>query len=199
MSVAKASREVTLGFLTVVEHGADGLFGGYLVLNGLGRPLEFHCTEPVRPSRAQEILYGPTLRPFLFGEQIGGALVNRSKRPVAAVLTDQEPVLALRTAVDCPMALVLAGPQRPETNVGDPAVGPSAASPGRCRFDPAHGAPAGLALFTLGTHRLAVLGGSSEDRHLITERLGDWAHSFDLAEPFQRIREAIEEARQGGS
>ena len=50
-----------LGFLTVVEHPQHGLFGGYLLLNHGGRPLEFHCTAPIKPNRAQEILYGPTL------------------------------------------------------------------------------------------------------------------------------------------
>lgn len=49
---------IALGFLTVVEHKQHGLFGGYLVLNQVGRPLEFHCTAPVKPNRAQEILYG---------------------------------------------------------------------------------------------------------------------------------------------
>ena len=57
-----------IGFLTVTEHAEHGLFGGYLILNVSGRPLEFHCTAPLKPSRAQEILYGPTLRPFLFGD-----------------------------------------------------------------------------------------------------------------------------------
>jgi hypothetical protein len=56
-----------LGFLAVVEHELHGLFGGYLLLNATGRPLEFHCTAPVRPNRAQQILYGPTLEPYLYG------------------------------------------------------------------------------------------------------------------------------------
>ena len=64
----------TIGFLTVVEHQETGLTGGYLVLNTLGRPVEFHCTAPLKTNRAQEILYGPTLRPFLYGEQIGQTL-----------------------------------------------------------------------------------------------------------------------------
>src|SRR6188474_707044 len=67
-----------IGFLTIVEHQESGLTGGYLVLNTLGRPLEFHCTAPLKTNRAQEILYGPTLRPFLYGEQIGQTLLEKS-------------------------------------------------------------------------------------------------------------------------
>ena len=60
---------VHLGFLTVIECARDGFVGGLLILNQLGRPLEFHCSVPVRPNRAQEILYGPTLCGFLCGER----------------------------------------------------------------------------------------------------------------------------------
>ena len=68
-----------LGFLTVLEHPQHGLFGGYLVLNAAARPLEFHCTAPIKPNRAQEILYGPTLQSFLYGEQIGRTLLEKAK------------------------------------------------------------------------------------------------------------------------
>jgi hypothetical protein len=43
---------------------------------------------------------------------------------------------------------------------------------------------------------LAVPEQDEADRRLIAERLAQLPESFDLAEPFARIREAIEEARQ---
>ena len=59
-----------LAFLTVSE-GEDGnFFGGLLAVNLSGRPLEFHCTAPVRANRAQKILFGSTLPAFVYGEQI---------------------------------------------------------------------------------------------------------------------------------
>ena len=73
MPAVDAKSQPALGFLTVLEHSQHGLMGGYLVLNISGRPLEFHCTAPIKPNRAQQILYGPTLEPYLFGEQIGQA------------------------------------------------------------------------------------------------------------------------------
>jgi len=81
------------GFLTVVESPVHGTFGGYLLVDVLGRPLEFHCTAPVRVSRAQAILYGPTLQPHLHGRQIGGALLAESKLAPVVVLTDHEAML----------------------------------------------------------------------------------------------------------
>ena len=83
MSAIPAKPALCLGFLTVVENETLGLIGGYLLLNAAGRPLEFHCTAPVKPSRTQEILYGPTLRPYLLAEVIGQALVAGSELPAA--------------------------------------------------------------------------------------------------------------------
>jgi len=94
-----AGSNKAIGFLTVVEHDLHGLFGGYLLLNETGRPLEFHCTAPVKPNRAQQILYGPTLKPFLYGEQIGATLVNKPTLVPLAVLVDRPASLAARYSV----------------------------------------------------------------------------------------------------
>src|SRR5512137_623050 len=91
MTASGAKSLATIGFLTICERPELGIVGGYLVLNTAGRPLEFHCTVPVRPSRAQEILYGPTLKPFLYGEQIGRALIAKAVSQPLFVCTDVEP------------------------------------------------------------------------------------------------------------
>ena len=114
MESVKSNPKPVIGFLTVVEHPQHGLFGGYLILNMAGRPVEFHCTAPVKPNRAQEILYGPTLDAFLYGEQIGSTLLGHAKSSAAAILTDREPVLALGELTELPVALVLP----PEETVG---------------------------------------------------------------------------------
>src|SRR6266436_3505887 len=103
-----AKSQSALGFLTVLEHAQHGLMGGYLVLNAAGRPLEFHCTTPIKPNRAQQILYGPTLEPYLFGEQIGKALVSKSSVDPLLICTDLRAAMAVRGVVNAPVALVLA-------------------------------------------------------------------------------------------
>jgi len=186
MATAHALSGRLMGFLTVVEQPEFGLFGGYLLLNWAGRPLEFHCTAPVKPNRAQEILYGPTLEPFLYGEQIAATLVDQAKVQPVAVFTDQEPALALREGCSIPAALVLPPEATLPVN-GDHRV---------LRFDEPHADTPGLVAFRLGRNRLAVPAGSADDGRLITERLADLPESFDLAEPFGRIREAIQEAQK---
>ncbi|MCA9267141.1 MAG: hypothetical protein KDA41_01655, partial [Planctomycetales bacterium] len=77
----------SIGFLTAVHDPEQGWIGGYLLLNTAARPLEFHCTSPVRPNRAQEILYGPTLGEFLLGEVIGQTLIKKSEISPAWICT----------------------------------------------------------------------------------------------------------------
>ena len=105
----RQGRRSSFGFLTAVDSSAHGLFGGYLVVDALGRPLEFHCTAPVKVSRAQQILYGPTLQGHLHGRQIGGALLAEGKATPAVVLTDRESMLQVRPQTSLPVALVPAG------------------------------------------------------------------------------------------
>jgi hypothetical protein len=100
---AAGQGDLAFGFLTAVDSPAHGLFGGYLVVDGLGRPLEFHCTAPVKVSRAQQILYGSSLPSHLHGRQIGGALLAEG---TAAVLTDLEAMLHVRPHTSLPVALV---------------------------------------------------------------------------------------------
>jgi hypothetical protein len=206
-----------LGFLTVVRDPEYGLCGGYLILNSAGRPVEFHCTTPLKPNRPQEILYGPTLESFLYGEQIGQTLIQQGGESPLVVFTDLEPVLTAREFVPMPLALVL--PDEPEggdkglegaagtlrvspaadctRSVPDTSSPSSSAFPSdrRFRLDAPHGGPR-LLTFELGRNRVAVPERLQQDRELTVERLCGLVDLFDLAEPFGRIRDAIEEARQ---
>jgi len=191
MTAVDPKAPAPLGFLTVLEHEL-GLIGGYLVLNAAGRPLEFHCTAPVKPNRAQQILFGPTLEPYLYGEQIGQALLGKGDARPGVICTDSSPVLAVRDFTALPVALVLAKPRA--ANDSPPGA---AAAENTWRLDAPHASPAGLNTFELGENRLAVSANRESDRRQILERLESLAN-FDLAEPFERIREAIQEANKTG-
>ncbi len=193
MSESGANQKANLGFLSVVEHPEHGLFGGYLVLNTAARPLEFHCTAPIKPNRAQEILYGPTLEAFLYGDQIGQALLAKAKSKPLFVCTDRPPVLAVRRYVSFPVALIVGS----EGNASEDTAIEAVDHGGKhLRLDAAHSAGPRLLTFALGANRLAVPEQSEQDRQLITEHHDRLSESFDFAEPFTRIREAIEEAQR---
>ena len=183
MAASDSKSLPSLGFLTVVQRTDGSLVGGYLVLSPIARPLEFHCTSPVEANRAQQILYGRTLRPYLCGEQIGRALVDRAQHRPLFVCTDDPDILPLRGDQSPPVVCVL-GPADPDTATDGMPHHPSTAvtigaefqwGPYRAWVHPQHTADQ----TTLQTHW---------QQHLV---------DFDLCEPFERIRQAIQETQAG--
>ena len=104
--MSEQEEQVSLGFITVVDHDELGCIGGYLILNLGGRPLEFHCTAPVRANRAQQILYGVSLKPFLYGELVGRSLIEKGLETPIAILANQPELNSLRSFIDVPLVQV---------------------------------------------------------------------------------------------
>lgn len=167
-----AEPKATIGYYTVTQDSRTGWTGGLLILNGSGRPLEFQCTLPVRPSRAHEILYGPTLRSHIIGEVIGPLLLQKCRSPVSMLCCDQPESLTLENSIKSPVALIKEaaedeeGPITPESLTGFNCVDIAG-----CEF-------------YVPIERLEA-----------TEKLAEeFAELPDAVEPFERIREAIKEA-----
>jgi hypothetical protein len=163
-----------LGFLTIL-HEANGYLGGYLVTNVWGRPLEFRLSSAVQPNRVQQILYGGTLEPYISADLIGKTLVDKAGSPVQLIVTDRETVLDLRRKVECPV-LWLAPATDPRATASSSLVRPGAEGHGPLLCHPRFPNDVPSA------------------RQLMSRLDG----TFDLAEPFARIREAIGEARKMG-
>jgi len=95
-------RAFRIGFLAALETDDGAFVAGLLVTNRYGRPLEFQCTSPVRPTHAQQLLYGETLRPFLLRELMGRALLDRLGSPPDLLVTDNDHILDLSIGIpDC--------------------------------------------------------------------------------------------------
>lgn len=167
------------GFLTAVESAAHGIFGGYLLVDPLGRPLEFHCTAPVKVSRAQQILFGASLPAHLHGQQIGGTLLAEGTITPDVVLTDYEPLLYVRGHTALPVALVHAAA------VGDTQAGGAAL----------HAATVAGG-FEMGGARVSPHPADADREQDVREALEQLAAAVDLREPFERIRAAIDEAQR---
>jgi hypothetical protein len=173
VSDASAQPPLAYGFTTILESSAHGWFGGYLVLSPLGRPLEFRCSTPVRPTRAQQILYGPTLKSYLLGEVIGRALLNGSAIEVAAILTDEPAMLELGTLRAEPVLLV--------TSRDDQSKEPT---PG-----------ASEAAIEFNDYKIKAYPDCMPPVDRIHLLLAQLAQNVDLCEPFDRIRAALAEAQ----
>jgi len=166
-----------LGFLTAIELPQGGYVGGLLVTNHLGRPLEFQCTAPVKPNRTQEILYGPTLLPFLLSDVIGCTLIEKATIKPDLVLIEQQEILELRERIDIPVAYL---------NTTDTETNPDQAE-------------SSAAVIQLGRQMLQIHDAHGSDQDAL-KKIGESVPTeANLNEPFERVREALKEALQMGS
>jgi len=171
MSANGKQEQYRLGFLTAIEVPEKGYVGGLLVTNHFGRPLEFQCTLPVKPNATQEMLYGPTLAPFLLGELIGQTLVEKAGVKPQLILTDREQILELRNHLAAPVAFVSA------------------------KDDAKTEAPA----MKLGRQKIYFHAAHTDDEQTVTRDAKQVPGDADLCEPFERVREALQETIRLGA
>lgn len=157
---------IHFGFLTI-NHDTNGFVGAYLITNRWARPIEFRISSAVQPNKVQHILYAEGLKPFIFSEVIAKALIEKSSQLVDLVVTDQPEVLGLRRKVDIPV-VCLAKAEGPVPEGTLVIAGPRG----------------------VGLH----LAGSIEEAQIFTTVFEGM--DIDLAEPFIRIRDAVQETRK---
>ena len=170
--MAPKTNAKSIAYFTVVESDQTGWTGGLLVLNDSGRPLEFQCTLPVRPSKTHEILFGATLRGHLISEVIGALLVKKCRTSISMLCCDQVEALAIESVVDFPVVLLHEAAEQEE--------GPISA-------DMIHG----RSQLEFADSKIWV---SAEREDDLQELRSHFDKLPDAEEPFSRIREAIFEA-----
>jgi hypothetical protein len=148
-----------------------------LVINSLGRPVEFHCSTPVRPTRTQEVLYGQTLQQYLSCDLIGRAMLKHCRGNHTVVVVRQNEMAALTAHTDRPLAVIAQRESQPATEEAAGTENPvtvSDASP------------------------MARVLGKPDDQVWAEQALLRLGAVLPLDEPFGRIDEAIREAHAAG-
>ena len=77
--------------------------GALLLTDGDTKPLEFRCTNPIRPTSLQSVLYGQMLETHLMVELIGLPLINSLRQPPTVILVQEPELLGLRERVHSPI------------------------------------------------------------------------------------------------
>lgn len=154
--------------------------GAFLLTDGDTKPLEFRCTNPIRPTSLQTVLYGQMLDSHLLVELIGLPLVNSLKQPPTLILVQEPGLLALRQRANVPVlqiakesAIAVEG----DGNGGRTAMLSSASG----KFDP-------VVLVAQKDFGADIAEG--------TPVLTKVFNRFDLLEPFQRVITALEQVHQ---
>jgi len=220
MTAPENGSDLRLGFLTAIELSDKGFVAGLLVTNRFSRPLEFQCTTPVKPNRTQELLYGPTLRPFLLGELLSRPLIEKVSVKPDLIVTDRPEMLGLREHVRVPVVQVENAQresQTPETasdgrrqldsRPSDPATqeqvlvpetaAQSARSGGNVQRRPSQDEPPSPGLSSplqLGRFRLRVDPAHPQDQQVLQRYQSELPPGLDLLEPIERVQDALREA-----
>lgn len=171
--MSKSVDDLRLGFLTTLEVEQKGLVGGLLITNRFGRPLEFQCTSPIKASRTQEILYGRTLMPYLKCDLIGRTLFDKASLKPHVLLTEDPDLLELRTQLKVPVACC----DESEDDAG-------AEPENRLR---------------IGGRLLSFHAAHDEDARAVHSQADVLPADADLAEPLERVREALSETVRSGA
>ena len=194
--MSHASSSTAWGFLTVLSSDEQGLIGGYLVLNQAGRPLEFHCTAPVKAESGAADPVRSHARTLF---------IRRANRPNAGLESDRHAGCRLHRcaagAGDARLCRHARGAGLADDSPAQvvwPRLQPPG-SPGRASIAVAR-RPQPLS--GRGDHLCRRRESSGRDRAAPrptkkqSSVAGRSLEPFDLAEPFERIRDAIAEAQR---
>lgn len=174
--------QTNYGFISIRQIEEVGYCGGLLVVSERGRPLEFHCSAPIIPNPTQQILFGKTYLSYLFCEQIGLALLEKSKLDLSVIIGNSRALWELANSTDSPLVIL---DLNPASNASSPVE------------QPAHKISINSFELLWNQNELSSMEMEQQQRQqvrleLALQMLGS---NIDLDEPFERIDKAITAAQ----
>ena len=100
------AQEIRLAFIDVTVFSDGSIRGGILTTDIETRPFEFRVTSPIKPTQVQQILYGASLKDYVYGELICVPLVKATKEKLSIVLIKENYLITMRPLVSVPIILV---------------------------------------------------------------------------------------------
>ncbi|MGB9614569.1 MAG: hypothetical protein ACP5KD_07125 [Fervidobacterium sp.] len=153
-----------IGYLSVQKIDTKHL-GGALVINDFGIPVEFKYSEPVIPTKLQEIIYGSSLEYYLHVEIIAKGLIQKlENRP--EVLLVEDPTLLFDKNLVLLTMLPQTVPEKRENNEVIVTVGSK-------------------------SFRITFQESAKVDDSII-QKIIEYANKIDIMEPFERIQKALD-------
>jgi hypothetical protein len=117
--------DIRIGFIDVCVFNDGSIRGGMLITDIDTRPYEFRVTSSVKPTQLQQVLYGPSLKEYVYGELICAPLVKIAKEKLSLVLTKELNLLVIRPLISTPVLYVYRDQRSIKTGDGkDDAINP---------------------------------------------------------------------------
>jgi hypothetical protein len=169
--------ELRLLFLASLRfEDGKAIRGAFLLTDQNTKPLEFRCTNPIRPTQLQTILYGSSLQEHMMVQLIGLPLLNSVKEKLHLVLVHEPDFLKVREKVSTPIVRISREGAVAISSEKD--ITPRLLVSKSGKFDP----------ITLTPHPKF-----ESDREQAKAVLAEVFNSYDLVEPFNRITKALEQ------
>jgi hypothetical protein len=169
-------------FLASRKFDSDKAIRGALLLTDTDtKPLEFRCTNPIRPTSLQTVLYGQMLQRHIMVELIGVPLLNSLKQPPSVVLVKEPDFLWLRAKVSVPVLQVTKESGLDFSSADSDDKRTTLLSSHSGQFEPV----------VLAAHT-----DFGDDMSTSVPILTQVFNRFDLLEPFQRVLTALEQVHQ---
>ena len=100
------AQEIRLGFIDVKVYSDSSIRGGILTTDLETKPFEFRVTSPIKPTQIQQILYGSSLKDYVYSELICAPLIKATKEKLSIVLTRENYLMAMRPLVSVPVIFI---------------------------------------------------------------------------------------------
>ena len=171
--------ELRLAYFVAIREGTSYL-GGLLMTNSQGIPMDFRYTEPITPTKLQSVLYGKALEPHLREEVIQKALLKEIKTPPHMMFVEMSDLVGVFGAeAKFP---VLSVQRTQEPSLVDTGASTRLSSRELLVQLGEGGSPLRV-LFAQGMNQ--------EDQDLALSKLIQAGYQMDLAEPMDRVLEAL--------
>jgi hypothetical protein len=170
--------ETSLLFVACQTFESGKAFRGASLLTDTDtKPVDFRCTDAIRPTSLQTVLYGQMLHQHIVVELVAVQLLKALKQPPTVVLVQEPALLWLRTKIASPVLLL-----GKESSDSDGSGGNSTKlSSTSGRFEP-------VVLFA---HKEF-----GNDLATLAPILAVVFNRLDLLEPFKRVVTALEQVHQ---
>lgn len=84
------NNDLKLGYLLVTSPVPNVFVGGLMVTDSRGLPAEFRYTEPIQPTKIQQVLYGQVLSAYIKREVILETLLKNLESRFKCLLVEDE-------------------------------------------------------------------------------------------------------------
>ena len=113
-----AADNVKLAYGIAYSSGTKGFLGAILITDYKGFPLEFRYTDPIVPTKIQQVLYGEGLEKYLKIDVITDSLIKALSSDINVLFVEDEDILAYKNS-KIPIVRISQTKASPLSSAGD--------------------------------------------------------------------------------